>query len=118
MDGPAHLYNANIIAHLLRENESLSEFYMINKFWIPNWTSHAFLAVLHFIMPAWLAEKILISLYVIGMALSFRFLIKQINTKSVALSIMIFPFMYSFLFHLGFYNFSISFIIFFFTKGL
>ncbi|MFN4300308.1 MAG: hypothetical protein ACK4EX_11355 [Thermaurantimonas sp.] len=118
MDGPAHLYNANMIAHLLKGNESLSEFFMIKKFWIPNWTSHAFLAVLHFVMPAWLAEKTLIILYVSGMAFSFRFLVKQMNSDSVALSVLIFPFMYSFLFHLGFYNFSLSFIFFFYAVGL
>jgi len=69
------------------------------------------------LFPAWMAEKLLILLYVTGMALSFRFLIKQLNPGNVSLSLLIFPFIYSFLFHLGFYNFSISFIFFFLTLG-
>ena len=110
MDGPAHLYNSNILNHLIRGNTTLSEFYSINTVPIPNWTSHFLLSIFHIVLPAWLAEKALLVLYVSGMAFSFRFLIKELNPENIPLSILIFPFIYSFLFHLGFYNFSISFI--------
>jgi hypothetical protein len=117
MDGPAHLYNSNILNHLIRGNTTLSEFYSINTVPIPNWTSHFLLSIFHIVLPAWLAEKALLVLYVSGMAFSFRFLIKELNPENIPLSILIFPFIYSFLFHLGFYNFSISFILFFTTLG-
>ncbi|HEY3373057.1 MAG TPA: hypothetical protein VGK10_19560 [Prolixibacteraceae bacterium] len=115
MDGPAHLYNSNLIKQLLVRNSFLGQFYQISTFPIPNWTSHFILTFLHFLFPGWLCEKLLIILYVTGMALSFRHLIKTLKPENVALSIFIFPFIYSFLFHLGFYNYSISFIFFFLT---
>jgi len=117
MDGPAHLYNSNILLHLLKGNNVLSEFYSINSLYIPNWTSHFILLIFNSFLPSWVAEKILLIIYVSGMALSFRYLIKVLNPKNISLSILIFPFIYSFLFHLGFYNFSLSFILFFVTLG-
>jgi len=113
MDGAAHLYNVNIIKQLIWGNELFAKFYEINSLPIPNWTSHFILSFFHFFLPAWLAEKALLILYVLGMALSFRFLVKTISPQNISLSILIFPFIYSFLFHLGFYNFSISFILYF-----
>lgn len=117
MDGPAHLYNSNLLLHLIKGNNILSEFYSINSLPIPNWTSHFILLIFHVFLPSWIAEKILLIIYVCGMALSFRYLIKELNPKNIALSILIFPFIYSLLFHLGFYNFSLSFILFFVTLG-
>jgi hypothetical protein len=49
------------------------------------------------------------------MAVSFRYLIKSLKPENLALSVFIFPFIYSYLFHLGFYNYALSFIFFFLT---
>ncbi|MCX7986817.1 MAG: hypothetical protein N2662_07750 [Bacteroidales bacterium] len=118
MDGPAHLYNANNLLHLLKGNNFLAEFYTIHNFVTPNWTTHFILLLFLTVFPAWLAEKILIIIYIVGMAFSFRYLIKTINPQNAALSILIFPFIHSFLFYLGFYNFCFSFILYFFSIGL
>jgi len=116
MDGPAHLYNSNILLSLIKESHSpLNDFYTVNSFYFPNWLSHSLLACFRILLPAWLAEKLLIILYITGLALSFRLLIKKINPENLSYSIMIFPFIYSFLFHLGFYNYCLSFIFFFYT---
>ena len=64
-----------------------------------------------------MAEKILIMLYVAGMAFSFRYLVIQINPKNPGFSLLIFPFIYSLLFRIGFYNFSIAFIFCFLALG-
>ncbi len=117
MDGPAHLYNSKILLELVKGNQTLSEFYTINKLPIPNWTGHFILLMFQSFLPAWIAEKILLIFYVAGMAISFRYLIKVLNPENTSLSILIFPFIYSFLFHLGFYNFCISFIFLFTTLG-
>ncbi len=73
------------------------------------------LAFLGMVFPACLSEKIFIALYIFGMACSFRFLVKQLSPDNVWLSILIFPFIYTHLFCIGFYNYSISFIFFFLT---
>jgi hypothetical protein len=116
MDGPAHLYNSNLIRHLIQGNTSiLSDFFAFNNKFVPNYTSHFILSILLFIFPAWLAEKILLYFYIIGMAFSFRLLVGRLNPGHKYLTYFIFPFIYSFLFHLGFYNNSLSFIFLFFT---
>jgi hypothetical protein len=79
MDGPAHLYNSNILMNLLTDNTgSLNDFYSINSFLIPNWLSHFLLAVFRIFLPAWLAEKLLLLIYITGLSLSFRLLLKQL----------------------------------------
>jgi hypothetical protein len=116
MDGPAHLYNSSLICHLIKGDcTSLYDFFALNNVLIPNWIGHFFLTSLCFIFPAWLAEKAMLCLYLTGLAFSFRLLVKQLCPQNIYLSIFIFPFAYSFLFHLGFYNYSISFIFLFYS---
>ncbi|MFA9392337.1 MAG: hypothetical protein ACERKD_21180 [Prolixibacteraceae bacterium] len=116
-DGPVHLYNTNLIKELISGNASIGQFFVLNHFPIPNWTSHFILLVFRTFLPAWLAEKALLIIYITGMAFSFRYLIRQLNPENISLSIFIFPFLHTFLFHSGFYNFSLSFILLFFTIG-
>lgn len=114
MDGPAHLYNSNLITHLLFEdNQQLHEFYKLNTIAVPNWIGHFILSFFNLFLPAFLAEKILLLIYFVGLPYSFRRLIITINPKAVFVSYFIFPFTYSFLFLLGFYNFSLALIFLF-----
>ena len=115
MDGPAHLYNSNVLSSLLMGDETLQQFYSINLMPIPNWLSHVILAISGVLLPAYLAEKVLLILYVAGMAISFRLLVVQFAPGNKSFSLLIFPFIYTFLFYLGFYNYSLSFIFFFLT---
>ena len=117
MDGPSHLYNSNLLLQLVKGNEALGEFFTINPIPVPNWTTSLLLMIFHSFSSAWLAEKLLLIFYASGMALSFRYLTGVLNPGNLSLSILIFPFIYSFLFHLGFYNFTFSFILLFFTTG-
>ena len=117
MDGPAHLYNSNVLSQIITGNQFLTDYYSINSFYIPNWMANLVLALLMMIFNAEIAEKILMIAYVVGMAYSFRYLIRQINPQNEIFSILIFPFIFSFLFRLGFYNFSIAFIFYFLVTG-
>lgn len=115
MDGPAHLYNSNVLGQLFVGEPEWSRFFSINSFILPNWTGHFILALFNLFLPAWLAEKMLLIFYIAGIAFSFRLLVSVLNPEWKGMSILIFPFAYSFLFYLGFYNFSLSFIFLFFT---
>jgi len=117
LDGPAHLYNSGVLLNLLKGNSFLSDYYTINPLPVPNWTSHFILSFLLVFLPSWLAEKFLVMIYISGMAFSFRFLVKQLNPQNTGASVLIFPFIFSFLFHLGFYNFSLSSILLFLSIG-
>ncbi len=114
MDGPAHLYNSNLINELIfNAHTSISDYYVLNPILVPNLLSHLILSVLNLFFPAFWAEKILIVAYLLLLPMSFRSLTKFYNQG--ALSCLIFPFCYSYLFYLGFYNLSISFILLFYT---
>ena len=86
-------------------------------FRFPNWLGHLLLVLLHLFLPAYLAEKIFILGYFFGIAYSFRWLIKTIEPEANLSTFLIFPFTYSFLLILGFYNYSLSFIFLFLTLG-
>ncbi len=119
MDGPSHLYNSNLLLELIfNKTSELHNYFVINNFPIANWMSMILLALFNYFLPAWLAEKIVLLIYLFGICLSFRYLIKQLNPKGIGLSFIIFPFVYNFLFHLGFYNYSLSFVFLFLAIGL
>lgn len=114
LDGPVHLNNSNILLDLLKgSNSLLSDYYSINSIIIPNWFSHFIIALFGLLVPIWLSEKFFIALYIFGLAFSFRLLIKQLSPQNAGLSILIFPFAYTHLFSIGFYNYSFSFVFLF-----
>jgi hypothetical protein len=107
LDGPAHLYNANLINHLLFTSHSnFDSFLQFNSEAVPNWTGHALLCFFKWFLPGSLAEKMVFILYFVGLPYSFRNLTKSINPEYIGLSYLIFPFTYNYLLALGFYNFS------------
>jgi len=112
LDGPAHLYNAQLIKTLLTENnDKISSFFKFNSEIVPNLIGHIYLVILKFFTTSLIAEKALLLSYAFGLSYSFRALIRVISPERVTLSYFIFPFIYSFVFALGFYNFSIGIIL-------
>jgi hypothetical protein len=109
LDGPAHLYNSQVIKTLWFDNSGIvNEFFKLNENLVPNWTGHFLLAILNFILPSYVSEKIFLIVYLVMLPIGFRALIAQQNKELVVFSYFIFPFTYSLLFCLGFYNFSIA----------
>lgn len=108
-DGPAHLDNANIINNLLLHADSPAhDFFEFNPIILPNWTGHVLLMLFNYLLPAWLAEKLLLLLYIITFPLAYRYLLKSINPEALSISYLVFPFIYTLLLYLGFYNFLLS----------
>jgi hypothetical protein len=109
LDGPAHLYNSNLLSEILfHKNQIIREYYSFNPQILPNWTGHAFLSISNLVFPAYISEKLFLLFYIIALPLSFRSLIKAISPNNYLLSYLIFPFSHSFVFFLGFYNFCIA----------
>lgn len=116
LDGAAHLYNARIIHSLLfNSDHTLSLFYNFNDFLVPNWSGHFILVFFIHFFPAFIAEKIVLSIYLIGFSYVFRDFIKTLSPQNYLLCYLIFPFLYSTLFLFGFYNFSIGIMLCFYT---
>ncbi|NEN25267.1 hypothetical protein G3O08_17355 [Cryomorpha ignava] len=84
---------------------------------MPNVISHFALSLLLTFLPAFIAEKILVVTYVFLFAYCFRYLLKSFRESNILLTYLIFPFIFSYPFILGFYNFSFGIVLLFFTVG-
>lgn len=109
MDGGAHLYNSNLINQLLLGNsELIDSYFKFNYEPVPNYIGSIILSLFNLFLPVFYAEKILLLLCLIGLPMSFRYLIKTVSPNSLLISYFIFPFTYTSLFVLGFYNYSVG----------
>ncbi|MBL7930145.1 MAG: hypothetical protein JNL47_11825 [Bacteroidia bacterium] len=118
IDGPAHIYNAKLIYHLLFSEGIFNTAFWINPESVPNWTGHLFLVILNFIFKPLVSEKLLQIILVAGIPLAFRFAVSRIHFHGSLWSYFIFPFSYSFVFINGFYNFCFSLLFFFLAIGV
>jgi hypothetical protein len=110
-DGPSHVANAEILKDYGRSSSGLEDIFQIRWELFPNWTSHLLLAALLFVAPPLIAEKLLLSLYVGGFALGFRYFVGGFGERSRALSWLAFLFVYNRCFWLGFYNYCLSLVL-------
>jgi hypothetical protein len=101
------------MAHALRQYGTpdglyLREYFAHNREAIPNWFVFFLLAdVLRFLsLPV--AEKVLLSAYVILLPLSARYALRAVRPGAGFLAFLSFPFVYNFLLNMGFYNFCFS----------
>ncbi len=116
LDGAAHLYNAQLIRSLLTGDAPvLQAYFELQTEALPNWIGHFILGLFGSFLPAFLAEKVLLLIYLAGLPLAFRRLIQTIAPQNVGVSYLVFPFCYAYLFQLGFYNFSLGLVLLFFT---
>ena len=116
MDGPAHIYTANIVKEILKGNMVFKEFFFLSLL-IPNLTGSLLLSLFQFAFPAWLAEKLLIAIILILLPVSFRYFVYSFTNKPTLITLAIFPFTWHFLFMIGFYNYSLGLSIALFTLG-
>ena len=116
-DGPCHVYNSEVILDLIsgRHSEFYENFYALNGNPDPNWFSHAFLALCMLLMPGIVAEKLLITVYILSFGLFGRALIKTIGEENSFLAIPLFLFSVTHVFQMGFYNYSMGFALYFLT---
>lgn len=118
VDGPAHLYNTRLILDLLQNPDSgLSDFLMFNPHLNPNLIGHVLLGAFMLFLPALVAEKVVLLVYLILFPVAFRYLLSVLRIKETWLVYFVFPFTYSFMFFYGFYNFHLGLVFFFFTLG-
>ncbi len=108
-DGPVHHENAVILSEYTNpEAGILREYYVINKQDLSNWLIQLLLSALTIISPLLVAEKILISGYIILFPVSVRYCLKAANPDSAYFSFFAFPFIYNYTLHMGFYGFCYS----------
>ena len=116
-DGVSHVYNSQILTEYNNSEYQFRDYYEINWYPFPNWLSHFSLAVLMFVFPPLIAEKIFLSLYVILFPLAIYYFLNAVQRGRHALVILSFTFIYNYLFLMGFYNFAVSVPLFFLALG-
>ena len=85
-DGPSHLANAQILKDYGTPAAGYEAFFEVRWDPLPNWTSHLVLAGLLYLAPPLVAEKLLVSLYVLGFAGSFRYFLGSFGERCRPLS--------------------------------
>jgi hypothetical protein len=117
-DGPGHLAIASLLAHLdLAGGEPLRAFFERNVGNYPNYFIFGLLAEpVRFLSPR-LTERLLLSGYVVLLPWSARYALGAVRPRSRFLAVLVFPFLFSFPFQMGFYNFCFSLAGFFLTLG-
>lgn len=114
-DGPCHLHNSKILLDWWQvvKRPVYDSFYYINPNFDPNWFYNLLTApILALVGPA-IAEKVFFTFYVLGFGIGFRFLIMEINPKSRFISSLGLLFCYHKLLMMGFFNNSLSMVIWF-----
>lgn len=113
VDGPAHIYNVNLILNLLSGNEPIAQYIQFNTKFQPNYLTQLVLLPLQYVFPAYLAEKLLLILLALGVPVSFRAFLKTMcNEVSACMgALLIIPLSWGFFINMGFYNFIASIIM-------
>ncbi len=122
VDGPAHLHNGNLLRQLWFCNQPFArDFFDVNTHLNSNFIDHVWFALAGTFLPSYLVEKSILLFYIVALPYSFRFLAKRLVSDQQSARIasyLIFSFVYSFTFQIGFFNFSIGIPLVFWTLGL
>jgi hypothetical protein len=110
-DGPAHLSSALALKDYGQPGTRYHEFFEIRSGPLPNWLAHLVLAGLMYVVPPLIAEKVLVSLYVLGFAWAARYFLTGLGGAGRLLASAALLFVYSRCFWLGFYNFCLSLVL-------
>jgi hypothetical protein len=110
MDGACHTYNAWILRQHgnVEQYPLFNEYYEINARPYPNWISQGTMALLMFVVPPLVAEKLLVSGYMLLFLGGMWYLAGSVRPEERWLAFLAFPFAWNQLFQFGFYNFSFS----------
>lgn len=105
-DGACHLYNAMVWKEMLLYKKSFYHlFYEFNPKISPNYTGHIFLAFLTTFFSPPIAEKILISTYILLLSLGWIRLSQALNLKRSPFLLLLFPLLFQVFLFTGFYNY-------------
>jgi hypothetical protein len=108
LDSPQHLYNTNVIGELVKGNDFFKQYFEINNVLVGYWVAHAILSFMNYFLPAWLANKIFLMIYLVVTPLTFRYLVKSINPNARYMCLLVLPFLHNSFYFMGYYPFLIA----------
>lgn len=112
-DGPSHQANARILLRYWAPDTPYAERYEVRAEPIPNWLSHVLLAGLMLVVPAAIAEKLVLTGYALGFAWTYRRLALAYHPQSLVVPLLGVLLCYSRSFWMGFFNYGLSLVVLF-----
>ena len=116
-DGASHVWNAQVFRECVRQESPEHAFYERRLQPVPNWTAHALLLGLTTIATPDTSEKILASLYVIGLPLALLFFLTSLGLQGEA-TLFGLLLVFNRCFFLGFSNSLLSVVLYFVVLGV
>ena len=118
-DGGAHIYNAHAMAVMAtgERGAHYSDLYAVNFTALANWADHLILALLTALFSPTVAEKLLVSSYVLAFAAAARYATGSIRPGHGWVAHLALPLIFTFSVQMGFYNFILSFPLYFVLIG-
>ncbi len=117
-DGVSHVYNGLVLTEYAKhENHKLRDAWQLNITVFPNWLSHILLALLLYVFPPVIAEKVFLTLAIGMIPIAFFYFVDAVHKRGFTFAWLGFPFAYNYLLYMGFYNFTLSISFFFFSFG-
>ena len=116
-DGPSHLYNAQILREFTNPNYDFHQYYQLHLALFPNWLANLLEWAFLYIVPALIAEKLLLTVYVIAFPLSFFYLLDAVQPGRNLTGFISFLFIFNFLLMKGLYSYALAIPLFFLTLG-
>lgn len=107
LDGSSHLYNAQLMNELWKDNSFASHFLQWNSFPPPNSLGHWILQALLLVFPDFLAEKVFVALLILAIPFAGLKLVSLIPERKW-LVLLFFPLSFSVFLSFGFYNFLLA----------
>ncbi|MFO7371347.1 MAG: hypothetical protein R6X09_13875 [Bacteroidales bacterium] len=109
LDGPAHLYNAQLIREIWFGGHSLiTDLFRVNEFPVPNWSGHIMMALLNLVLPGYLSEKALLLFYFILTPLFYRKFMLLFYPENRLLTYFMLIFVHHHNLYFGFWNMSVG----------
>jgi len=108
-DGPEHVYNSLVLHDLLTGRRGvIADVYAIDWRPHPNWIGHAVMALLMFVLPPLVTEKILLTATILLFLTGAWMFAGAVDPRSRTFAFLALPFAYHALLQTGLYNFCIS----------
>ena len=120
-DGPSHLYSVSVFLQLLGGNApALSQVFEVNLRLVPNWLGSGLLLGLSTILGLGNGEKALVTVYVVGLALGFRAVLKSLGLRNRWGKYLVLPLLFNHYLFFGLYNYLLGVVgsLFLFAFGL
>lgn len=107
-DGPSHIYNTQVLKGCANSRSPYHEYFRLNLRPYPNWTSSLFMLASQSVVSPLLAEKFLLTFYIVFFVFAVQYLLKAAGNRTKLFLLFSFLYLYNFLLLMGFYNFSLG----------